>query len=136
MPAFAAQTVYRSIQDAYPGYTYREPALRPTNPQNLPSPFEVELINRFRADSDLKELAGVRKEGGGEVYYLARPLRVAERCMVCHYTPERAPNARSRSWKRAFSARVTVCTRAEPSTCVTAGMRSRTAGRTGNESSM
>jgi hypothetical protein len=93
VPAFAAQTVYRSVQDAYPGYTYREPALRPTNPHNLPTPFEVELINRFRADANLKELAGVRHDGGGEVYYLARPLRVAERCMVCHDTPERAPKA-------------------------------------------
>src|SRR5438309_7262394 len=31
VPAFAAQTVYRTVQGVYPGYTYREPALKPTN---------------------------------------------------------------------------------------------------------
>ena len=93
VPAFAAQTVYRTVQESYPGYTYREPALKPTNPADLPTPFEVELINKFRADPNLKELNGVRDEGKGSVYYLARPIKANEPCLVCHDTPQRAPPA-------------------------------------------
>jgi HAMP domain-containing protein len=93
VPAFAAQTVYRTVQESYPGYTYREPALKPTNPDDLPTPFEVELINKFRADPNLKELNGVRDEGKGAVYYLARPIKANEACLACHDTPQRAPPA-------------------------------------------
>ena len=91
VPAFAAQMVYKEIQREYPGYAYREPALRPTNPGDLATPIEVELINRFRESPELKELAGVRNTDNGRVYFLARPIRAAESCLVCHDTPQRAP---------------------------------------------
>jgi HAMP domain-containing protein len=93
VPAFAAQTVYRTVQETYPGYTYREPALKPTNPDDLPTPFEVQLINKFRTDPNLKELQGVRDDGKGSLYYLARPIKAYEPCLVCHDTPARAPAA-------------------------------------------
>jgi HAMP domain-containing protein len=93
VPAFAAQTIYRTVQATYPGYTYREPALNPTNPDDRPTPEEVALINRFRADPALKELSGIRDDADGEVYYLARPIKVTEDCLNCHDTPQRAPAA-------------------------------------------
>jgi HAMP domain-containing protein len=93
VPAFAAQTVYSSVQGSNPGYTYREPALKPTNPNNLATPIEVELINRFRANPELKELTGVRDTDKGGVYYLARPIRAVQSCLACHDTPQRAPAA-------------------------------------------
>jgi protein-histidine pros-kinase len=91
VPAFAAQTVYHEVQHTYPGYTYREPALKPTNPADLPTPFEVALIDKFRDDPGLKELAGVRDEGNGRLYYVARPIVAHEACLACHDTPQRAP---------------------------------------------
>jgi protein-histidine pros-kinase len=93
VPAFAAQSVYRRVQKDYSGYVYREPAFKPTNPDDLPMPFEVELLDKFRAMPELKELKGVRNDGKGNVYYLARPLRAQESCLGCHDTPERAPAA-------------------------------------------
>ena len=93
VPAFAAQMVYRDIEKSYPGYVYREPALRPTNPNDMATPFEVELINRFRGTPELKELSGVRDTKDGRVYYVARPIRAQESCLVCHDTPQRAPAA-------------------------------------------
>jgi protein-histidine pros-kinase len=93
VPAFAAQTVFRTVQESYPGYTYREPALKPTNTSDLPTPFEMELLTKFRANPELKELAGVRDEGKGSVYYLARPIKAQESCLMCHDTPQRAPAA-------------------------------------------
>jgi hypothetical protein len=91
VPAFGAQSVFRLAQASNSGYVYREPALNPTNPDDLPTPFEVELIRKFRADARLKELGGVRDDGDGHVYYLARPIRAQEVCLACHDTAERAP---------------------------------------------
>lgn len=93
VPAFAAQSVYRAMEAGNPGYTYREPALRPTNPDDLPTPFEVELLGKFRANADVKELTGVREGPQGNLYYLARPIRAQPSCLVCHDTAQKAPAA-------------------------------------------
>jgi protein-histidine pros-kinase len=91
VPAFAAQSVYRLVRGTYSGYVYREPALNPTNPEDMPTPFDVELLSRFRADPKLTELRGVRSDGNERVYYLARPIRAQAPCLQCHDTPQRAP---------------------------------------------
>lgn len=93
VPAFAAQSVFKLFRTTASGYRYREPALKPTNPEDLPTPFEVELLDRFRANADLKEVDGVRDDGKGRVYYVARPIRAQAECLSCHDTPERAPAA-------------------------------------------
>ena len=94
VPSFAAHSVYRTVQSAYPAYTYREPALNPTNLDDRPTPFEVELINRFRANADLAEQRGVRTTDDGSVFYLARPIKISQgECLLCHSTPDRAPSA-------------------------------------------
>jgi HAMP domain-containing protein len=94
IPSFAAQSIYRRVQASYPAYTYREPALNPTNPSDRPTAFEVELINRFRADPGLTELKGTREDAQGSVFYFARPIKITQpACLSCHSTPDRAPAA-------------------------------------------
>lgn len=94
VPAFAAQNVFERVQKVNPAYSYREPALNPTNPNDRPTAVEVELINRFRADSKLTELTGIREAETGAVFYLARPIKIADAaCLVCHSTPDKAPPA-------------------------------------------
>jgi HAMP domain-containing protein len=94
VPAFAAQDVYKRVQGMNPAYSYREPALNPTNPADRPTAVEVELINRFRAEPKLDELTGIRDSEHGAVFYLARPIRITNRdCLVCHSTPDKAPPA-------------------------------------------
>ena len=94
VPSFAAQTVFRAVARTYRTHTYREPALNPTSPADLATPFEVELLQRFRADPRLEELSGVRATDADRLFYLARPIRIAqERCLTCHSTPDRAPPA-------------------------------------------
>jgi protein-histidine pros-kinase len=94
VPSFAAQAVFRAVARSYGAYTYREPALNPTSPADLATPFEVELIQRLRADPRLEELSGVRVTDSDRLFYLARPIRVTqERCLACHSTPDRAPRA-------------------------------------------
>lgn len=94
VPSFAAQTVFRAIARTYHAYTYREPALNPTSPADLATPFDVELIQRFSADGGLQELSGVRAVQADRLFYLARPIRVVQQgCLTCHSTPDRAPPA-------------------------------------------
>jgi HAMP domain-containing protein len=94
VPAFAAQSVYKRVQNTNPAYTYREPALNPTNPTDRPTPIEVDLINRFRAEPNLTELTGIRDGNVGAVFYLARPIRITNPdCLTCHSTPDKAPPA-------------------------------------------
>ena len=94
VPFHAVQAVFRRVQARYPAYSFREPVLNPTSLDDRPTPFDVELTERFRADPALAELQGVRRDAGQEVFYLARPIRVADpSCLTCHSTPERAPKA-------------------------------------------
>jgi HAMP domain-containing protein len=93
VPAFATQSVFARVQKLNPAYTYREPALNPTNPNDRPSAVEIDLINRFRTDPKLEELTGVRDNGAGPVFYLARPIKATEPCLACHSTPDKAPPA-------------------------------------------
>ena len=94
VPAFAAQNVFRRVQSTNPAYSYREPVLNPTNPNDQPTSIEVDLINRFRADPNLKELTGIRDGNTGSVFYLAHPIKITNpECLTCHSTPDKAPPA-------------------------------------------
>lgn len=94
VPSFAAQTVFRHVGGSDSGYTYRESALNPTNPQDRSTPFEVDLVRRFQDRKDLAELTGLTTAGGGSAFYVARPFRISDpRCLACHSTPAAAPPA-------------------------------------------
>lgn len=94
VPAFAAQTVFRSVSAADHAYTYREVALNPTSVSDRAGPFEVDLIRDFRSNSSLKELRGILDTGGQRLFYLARPIQIKDaKCLICHDTPARAPKA-------------------------------------------
>ncbi|MDX2287822.1 MAG: DUF3365 domain-containing protein [Hyphomicrobiaceae bacterium] len=92
VPSFSAQTAFNKFRDYYPDFYYKEAALNPTNPSDLASPWEKELIDRLRADPDLKEVVEVRQTDKGSQYTVAFPLPIkSEGCLVCHSTPDRAP---------------------------------------------
>ena len=94
VPFHVSQAVFRKVQALYPAYSYREPALNPTSLDDRPTPFDVELTERFRDDPSLKDLEGIRQDGGRTVFYLARPIRITDQqCLTCHSTPDRAPKA-------------------------------------------
>jgi protein-histidine pros-kinase len=94
VPSYAAQTVFRAVTGMASAYTYREPALNPTSPNDRATPFDVELIGRFRDDQNLSELSGVYDAGREQLFYLARPIRISDaQCLSCHSEPNRAPPA-------------------------------------------
>jgi len=92
VPSFAAQTVMKGFNSAFPEYTYREAALNPTNFDDLPRAWETDIIQRFRQDPALKELTGERTEKGELLSYIAQPIRITDpACLTCHSEPKNAP---------------------------------------------
>ncbi len=92
IPAFAAVTTQRAFSRRFPNYTYRESALNPTNPADLATPEEAEVINGFRADAALKTIIITRETPAGPILSIAAPTRIESKdCLVCHATPQAAP---------------------------------------------
>jgi protein-histidine pros-kinase len=92
VPAFAAQTVFRSVSAGDHAYIYREAALNPTSVSDRADPFEVELIREFRNNQNMKEMHGILDQAGQRLFYLARPIQIKDpKCIICHDTPQRAP---------------------------------------------
>ena len=99
VPAFAAQTNFKEVQAAFDGYTYREPALNPTNPSDRAQDWEADIIRLVRNDSSKKEVVVERETPIGSTLNLARPVTIANAaCLTCHNTPEAAPAALIRSY--------------------------------------
>ena len=92
--SFAAQSVFARMQEEFPDYSYKEAALNPTNPSDLPNDLERGMIEQFRADPALTEIVETVETADGRFLTMAFPITVAqEGCLQCHSTPEVAPPA-------------------------------------------
>lgn len=94
IPSFSAQTAFNNFRELIPDFSYKEAALNPTNLADKAVNWEVEVIEKLRAEPSLKELAMTRSTPNGEQYTVAFPLKVnSDDCLTCHSTPERAPRS-------------------------------------------
>src|ERR1700682_3911425 len=94
VPAYAATETLNFIRAKWPEYTYKEATLNPTNPRDRAVDWEADLITKFRNDTSLKVLTGVRPTAtGGESLFFAYPLRPIQACLECHSTAAAAPAA-------------------------------------------
>ncbi|MCB9960190.1 MAG: DUF3365 domain-containing protein [Rhodospirillaceae bacterium] len=92
VPSFAAQTNFQALRDRFPEYTYKEPALNPTNLADRATDWEADIIHAFRNDPTLDEISLVRDTPTGQSMVLARPITASSQaCLVCHSVPENAP---------------------------------------------
>jgi protein-histidine pros-kinase len=92
VPAFAAQTNFKAVQQSFAGYTYREPALNPTNPTDRAQDWEADIIGLFRNQPGQQEMVAERDTPFGPTLNLARPITIKENaCLGCHSTPAAAP---------------------------------------------
>ena len=76
VPSFVAQTTFRTVQAHFPDFTYREPTLNPTNPNDRPADWERDIINSFRNNPNQRELMGERDTPTGRSLSLARPIAI------------------------------------------------------------
>jgi|GEM_PF-1468213 len=94
VPAYAAKTIFEQFKDSsdFKQYQYKEATINPTNLEDLPNPFEEQLINYFLENKQTESLSGYTKMAGDKYYYISRPLIVKdESCLQCHSTPDVAP---------------------------------------------
>lgn len=92
VPAYSATEVLNQLAKAFPEYSYKEATLNPTNPRDRAVDWEADIVGRFRASAEQKELVGERDTPLGRTLYIARPLRITNAaCLICHDTVERAP---------------------------------------------
>ena len=99
VPAFAAQTNFKKVQATVPGFTYREPALNPTNLSDRVHDWEADIIGLFRNEPAKQELVVERDTPIGPTLNLARPISIRdEASLSCHSTPYAAPTALTRTY--------------------------------------
>jgi hypothetical protein len=92
VPAFAATETIIALRKQFPEYTYKEATLNPTNPRDRTTDWEADVVNAFRADTELKEIAGERTQGPIQALYIAKPIKISNpACLSCHSTPASAP---------------------------------------------
>ena len=80
LATFGATQVFENFrQDSkYKNFLYKEVALDSINPEDKPDKFEINLINKFRKQPQKKQLTGYRKISGEKLFYITRPLAIAE----------------------------------------------------------
>ena len=92
IPSYSANTVLDLVRAKHPEYGYKEATLNPTNPRDRASGWEVDIVNAFRGNAELKEFVGVRDTPTGPSLYVSRPLRITNpACLQCHSSVEAAP---------------------------------------------
>ena len=92
IPSYSATEVQATLHKTYPEYAYKEATLNPTNPRDRASGWEVDIVNAFRNDAELKEFVGQRDTPTGKSLYISRPLRITNpACLQCHSSVEAAP---------------------------------------------
>jgi HAMP domain-containing protein len=96
IPSYTAREIFEMLRKdpTWQNYFYKEATLNPTNIRDKADSFEVEIINRFRQDSNLQELSGFQSTPNGELFYIATPIKIEQpSCLECHSTPDRAPKS-------------------------------------------
>ena len=89
--AYAAVKNFAVLHEQFPDYSYREPALNPTNLQDRATDWEADIIQYFRANPSKSEDIRHRETLKGQVMHLSHPIRAEKPCLVCHDMPQRAP---------------------------------------------
>jgi HAMP domain-containing protein len=92
VPAYAATETLHSVQKKYPGYSYKEATLNPTNPRDRTTDWEADIVHQFRNDAQTTEVISERLAATGRVLYIAKPIQITNAaCLSCHSVPAAAP---------------------------------------------
>jgi protein-histidine pros-kinase len=92
VPSYSATEVLGQLRNNHPEFGYKEATLNPTNLRDRAEGWEVDIVNSFRNNAELKEFIGQRDTPTGPSMYVARPLRITDpACLRCHSSVEAAP---------------------------------------------
>lgn len=86
VPSYAAQKVFERLRQSenHSNFYYKSVMLNPNKAQNQTDQFEIDLVEKFRQNGDVKQLQGVQSINNEYFFYMARPLIVEN--------PKSAPN--------------------------------------------
>lgn len=96
IPSFSVREVFEILRKDpdYKDYFYKDAVLNPTNLRDQADEFETELVEEFRQQPGLKDVAGFRTRNGEKVFYYAQPITITKQsCLRCHSIPENAPKS-------------------------------------------
>ncbi|MBD1400470.1 c-type heme family protein [Pelovirga terrestris] len=93
MSGFAtSRGIYEEFEKTFPGYIFKGATLDPLHPSNKADAQEVQIIQKFIDNPDLKADEGRLVKNGQEVFYTATPFTVMNKnCLICHGDPADAP---------------------------------------------
>ncbi|WP_299963799.1 DUF3365 domain-containing protein [uncultured Roseobacter sp.] len=92
--SFAARRVFETMTAEFPQYSYKEAALNPLNPADLPTAEEAEMIAQFRADPELAQLSRRIDTDAGPLLMMGAPVTITNPgCLSCHGSVDAAPPA-------------------------------------------
>jgi HAMP domain-containing protein len=92
VPAWSAQTNFRTLQAQFPEYSYRTVMTNPTNPADLPADWQAAIIKTLVADPATKEVVTERDTDHGRILSVSRPIVITDpACLQCHSVPSNAP---------------------------------------------
>jgi protein-histidine pros-kinase len=84
--------VFSTFQARYPEFSYKDATLNPTNPRDRAAGWEIDVVNQFRNNPELKDTWGQRDTATGQSLWIARPLRITNpACLECHSRVDAAP---------------------------------------------
>ncbi|WP_017298814.1 c-type heme family protein [Nodosilinea nodulosa] len=94
IPAYSAREVFETFRanPIYADFFYKEATLNPTNLRDKADGFEAQLVENFNQQGTTQEISGFRSTPAGDLYYIARPIKISKpSCLECHSTPAAAP---------------------------------------------
>lgn len=94
VPSYSATEVLQTVRTRadFKEFTYKEATLNPTNPRDRAEGWEVDIVNQFRNNAELKDFVGTRDTPAGPALYVARPVRITNpACLQCHSSVDAAP---------------------------------------------
>lgn len=81
------------------GYYYKECAINARSPENEADPFERQFLERANRDPAVATFNGVRKIDGKPFFVsMVRGESMEQSCLLCHSTPDRAPDGLVRAY--------------------------------------
>ncbi len=92
VPSYSAVENLNTVMKNYPDFAYKEATLNPTNLRDRASDWEADVVNKLRANPEMKEYINERDTPTGRSLYIARPLQIKDpACLACHSTADAAP---------------------------------------------
>lgn len=91
--SFVGRDIMGRVHGRFKNFRYKRASKRPMNPFNEADSLELEMIDKFNTDLNLREWSGIVEKEGHAYYTRFRAIYVEGECMRCHGVPAEAPPA-------------------------------------------